>query len=82
MGAVRVKMPQVRERRGSGIRLHLALLPPYVRRSKSREVLLPWLSLKDVSTGDFAEAFQTLWGPEAPDHSPWPSSVAAAYQKC
>ena len=70
IGAVRVKVPRVRDRSGAGIRFHSALLPPYIRRSKSLEALLPWLDLKGVSTGDFAEALQALLGPEAPGLSP------------
>jgi putative transposase len=66
IGAVRVKVPRVRDRNGTGIRFHSALLPPYIRRSNSLEVLLPWLYLKGVSTGDFSEALQALLGPEAP----------------
>jgi putative transposase len=31
---------------------------------------LPWLYLKRVSTGDFAEALQALLGPDAPGLSP------------
>ena len=31
---------------------------------------MPWLDLKGVSTGDFAEALQALLGPEAPGLSP------------
>ena len=56
IGAVRVKVPRVRDRSGTGIRFHSALLPPYIRRSNSLEALLPWLYLKGISTGDFAEA--------------------------
>ena len=70
IGAVRVKVPRVRDRSGSGIRFHSALLPPYLRRSTSLEALVPWLYLKGVSTGDFAEALQALLGPEAPGLSP------------
>lgn len=70
IGAVRVKVPRVRERRGAGIRFHAALLPPSIRRSTSLETLLPWLYLKGVSTGDFSEAFQALLGPDAPGVSP------------
>lgn len=70
IGAVRVKVPRVRDRSGLGIRFHSALLPPYIRRSKSLDALLPWLSLKGVSTGDFSEALQALLGPEAPGLSP------------
>jgi putative transposase len=70
IGAVRVKVPRVRDRSGTGIRFHSALLPPYIRRSNSLEALLPWLYLKGVSTGDFSEALQALVGPEAPGLSP------------
>jgi len=70
IGAVRVKVPRVRDRRGAGIRFHSAILPPYLRRSKNLEALLPWLYLKGVSTGDFSEALQALLGPAAPGLSP------------
>ena len=70
IGAVRVKVPRGRDRRGAGIRLHSALLPPYSQRSKSLEALLPWLYLKGVSTGDCSEALQALLGPDAPGLSP------------
>ena len=70
IGAVRVKVPRVRDRSGAGIHFHSARLPPYIRRSKSLEALLPWLYLKGVSTGDFSEALQALLGPEAPGLSP------------
>jgi putative transposase len=70
IGAVRVKVPRVRDRSGAGIRFHSALLPPYIRRSKSLEALLPWLYLKGVSTGDFSEALQALLGPDAPGLAP------------
>jgi putative transposase len=70
IGAVRGKLPRVRDRSGAGIRFHSALLPPYSRRSKSLEALWPWLYLKGVSTGDFSEALQALLGPDAPGVSP------------
>ena len=70
IGAVRVKVPRVRDRSGAGIQFHSLLLPPYIRRSKSLEALLPWLYLKGVSTGDFSEALQALLGPEAPGLAP------------
>ena len=60
IGAVRVKVPRVRDRSGTGLRFHSALLPPYLRRSKSLEALLPWLYLKGISTGDFSEALEAL----------------------
>jgi transposase-like protein len=70
IGAVRVKVPRVRDRSGTGLRFHSALLPPYVRRSQSLAALLPWLYLKGVSTGDFSEALEALLGPEARGLSP------------
>jgi putative transposase len=42
------------------------LLPPYLKRSRSVEEVLPWLYLKGVSTGDFSEALASLLGPQAP----------------
>ena len=70
IGAVRVRVPRVRDRSGTGIQFHSALLRPSIRRSKSLEALLPWLYLKGVSTGDFSEAFQAILGPDAPGLSP------------
>jgi transposase-like protein len=70
MGSVPVPVPRVRDRSGSGMRFHSAILPPYLRRSKSLETLLPWLYLKGISTGDFSEALEALLGPQAPGLSP------------
>jgi putative transposase len=66
IGAVSVSVPRVRDRSGRGIRFHSSILPPYMRRSRSVETLLPWLYLKGVSTGDFSEALASLLGPDAP----------------
>lgn len=66
IGAVAVKVPRVRDRSGSGVRFQSLLVPPYLRRTKSLEELLPWLYLKGVSTGDFSEALTALLGPQAP----------------
>ena len=68
IGPVAVRAPRVRDRVGTGetpIRFSSALLPPYARRSKSLEALIPILYLKGVSTGDFAEALAALLGPDA-----------------
>jgi putative transposase len=66
IGPVAVRMPRVRDRLGDDrIRFTSAILPPYARRSKSLEVLIPVLYLKGVSTGDFAEALSALLGPDA-----------------
>ena len=68
IGPVAVRCPRVRDRVGQGcdrIRFSSAILPPYARRSKSLEVLIPILYLKGVSTGDFEEALTALLGKEA-----------------
>jgi putative transposase len=67
IGPVPVKVPRVRDR-GKGvekIRFSSTLLPPYLRRARSVEELLPWLYLKGISTGDFGEALAALLGPDA-----------------
>ena len=66
IGSIPVQVPRVRDRSGQGLRFHSAILPPYIRRSKSLADLIPWLYLKGVSTGDFSEALQALLGPDAP----------------
>ena len=66
IGAVEVCVPRVRDRLSGTddrIRFSSAILPPYARRSKSLEVLIPILYLKGISTGDFAEALSALLGP-------------------
>jgi putative transposase len=46
-------------------RFRSSILPPYLRKTKAIEELIPWLYLKGVSTGDFREALQALVGPQA-----------------
>ena len=68
IGPVAVRCPRVRDRVGEGserIRFSSTILPPYARRSKSLEVLIPILYLKGVSTGDFEEALIALLGRDA-----------------
>ena len=69
IGPVAVRCPRLRDRVGEGserIRFSSAILPPYARRSKSLDVLIPILYLKGVSTGDFEEALIALVGKDAP----------------
>jgi transposase-like protein len=66
IGDVDVQLPKTRDRSGSGIHFTSNLLPPYLRRTRSVEELLPWLYLKGISTGDFQEALTTLLGEQAP----------------
>ena len=69
IGTVPVRVPRVRDRGanedGSKIRFRSSLVPPYLRKAKSVEELLPWLYLKGISTGDFSEALAALLGPDA-----------------
>jgi putative transposase len=68
IGPVAVRCPRVRDRGGEGrerIRFSSTILPPYARRSKSLEVLIPILYLKGISTGDFEEALVALLGKDA-----------------
>lgn len=81
LGSVAVKAPRVDDRRAVGRnedgesidlagrpveRFHSKILPPYLRRTKSIEELIPWLYLKGISTGDFSEALAALLGKDAP----------------
>lgn len=65
VGSVQIKVPRVRDRSGSGIKFTSGLIPPYLRRTKNIEELLPLLYLKGISTGDFSEALTALVGKEA-----------------
>lgn len=67
IGPVPVKVPRVRDRGDAGekIRFTSSILPPYLRKAKSIEELLPWLYLKGISTGDFQEALAALLGTNA-----------------
>jgi putative transposase len=71
IGEIQVKQPRVHDRRVPGEREKFtpAVLPPYLRRTKSLEELIPWLYLKGISTGDFSEALQAILGPDAPNLS-------------
>ena len=65
IGSIAVKVPRVRDR-GGKLRFSSAILPPYLRRTKTIEELLPWLYLKGISTGEFSEALASLLGRDAP----------------
>ena len=66
-GQVEVATPRVDDRvltRHEEPRFTSALIPPYLRRTKHVEELLPLLYLKGISTGDFHEALHALLGPD------------------
>lgn len=72
IGQVAVCVPRSRDQDANGkpIRFHSVLLPPYLRRTRSIEELLPWLYLKGISTGDFSDALAAMLGRDAPGLSP------------
>jgi transposase-like protein len=67
LGPIAVNQPRVRDRRSPQEREKFtsSILPPYLRKSKSMEELLPWLYLKGISTSDFGEALHALVGENA-----------------
>lgn len=65
IGPVKIRIPKIRDKSGQGIKFNSTLLPPYLRKTRSVEEVLPWLYLKGISTGDFQEALQALLGSEA-----------------
>jgi transposase-like protein len=85
IGPVPVKAPRVRDRQtdpSKRIGFSSSILPPYLRKTKSMEELIPWLYLKGVSTGDFSDALAALVGPDAPGlSSATISRLKAVWQK-
>jgi len=65
IGDVEVRVPKVRDRSGTGAKFNSNLLPPYLKRARNIEELLPWLYLKGVSTGGYQEALGALLGEQA-----------------
>jgi putative transposase len=70
IGAVPVKVPRCRDRHPGDepgpVRFNSTLIPPYLRKTKSMEELIPWLYLKGFSKGDFSEALAALVVKDAP----------------
>ena len=65
IGPVTVKLPKVRAKTGEPVTFRSALVPPYVRKTRTLEGALPWLYLKGVSSGEMGAALRVLVGPEA-----------------
>ena len=64
-GQVEVNVPRVDDRVLEGQnepRFASQLVPPYLRKTKNMEELLPILYLKGISTGDFQEALEKILG--------------------
>lgn len=67
VGTIEVEQPRVLDRRPKAEAEFFSskILPPYLRKTKSLEELIPWLYLKGISTGDFSETLAALVGPSA-----------------
>lgn len=63
-GQIEVEQPRVNDKRidadGNRVRFTSKILPPYLRKTKVIEELVPWLYLKGISTGDFPEVLGCL----------------------
>ena len=65
IGSVPVRIPKVRSKDGTPVTFHSALVPPYLRKTRSIESALPWLYLKGISTGEMGAALKVLVGNDA-----------------
>lgn len=65
MGPVKINQPRVNDRRPEA-KFSSNILPPYLRRTRSLDALIPALYLRGISTGDFTEALSEILGPNAP----------------
>lgn len=74
IGPVAVQRVKLRDRGAEAgnerIRFTSALLPPWARRTRSLDALLPILYLRGISMGDFQDALGALLGKDAPNLSP------------
>lgn len=68
VGPIEIEQPRVRDNRSPEDQEKFCskILPPYLRKTRSIEELLPWLYLKGISTSDFNESLQSLLGAECP----------------
>lgn len=72
-GLLEIQTPRIDDRilaKHQEPRFKSSLIPPYLRRTKNINELLPVLYLKGISTGDFTEALQALLGQEVIGLSP------------
>jgi putative transposase len=64
LGPIEVKQPRVDDRRvdedGVRFRFTSKILPPYLRKTRAIEDLVPWLYLKGISTGEMSDALVHL----------------------
>ncbi|MCU7880109.1 MAG: transposase [Candidatus Thiodiazotropha sp. (ex Lucinoma aequizonata)] len=62
MGPVTVQIPKVRAKNVEPVTFHSALVPPYMRKTRSLEAALSWLCLKGISNGKMGETLKVLVG--------------------
>lgn len=64
IGPLAVRQPRIRDRAAPGERIHFssAIIPPYLRRSRSMDELIPWLYLKGISASQMQDALGRLVG--------------------
>ena len=62
VGPVRVRVPKTRDRAGAGRCFRSELLPRYLRKARRVETVAPWLYLEGLSSNDFGEALEALFG--------------------
>lgn len=70
IGAVAVKVPRIRDRGEEDIKFTPSLIPQYMRRTATIDVLLPLLYLKGIPTNDFADSFEPILGSKPKNLSP------------
>lgn len=56
-----VKVPRIRDRGKENIRFTSNLIPQYMRRTITIDVLLPLLYLKGIYPTDFADSFEPIF---------------------
>ena len=79
VGLVPVKVPKMRSRDGTPETFNSALVPPFIRRTKSVEAAIPWLYLHGISSGEMSNALEILVGKNAAGFSS--SSVSRLKQE-
>lgn len=73
IGDIPIQQPRVRDMKddkSDGIHFSPSIFPPYIRRTKSLDALLPVLYLRGISTGDFKAALAPILGEDAKNISP------------
>jgi transposase-like protein len=72
IGDITVKMPRIRDRlaNNDNIQFTSSLIPKYMRRTVTLDIMLPILYLKGISTGDFQNVLTPMLGANAKSISP------------